>query len=65
MLGHDHVGGAEAVRGETMGDHLVGMYLHIAFLLANHGVPMQGYIPLGGMGTGWVVDTWGFTLVFP
>ena len=27
MLDHDHTGGAEAVRGETLGDHLVGMYV--------------------------------------
>ena len=65
MLGHDHVGGTEAVRGEMLGDHLVGMHLRIAFLLANPGVPAQGYVPLGGMGMGWVMDTWGFTPVLP
>ena len=65
MLGHNPVGGTEAVRGETLGDHLVGMHLRVAFLLANPGVPTQGYIPLGGMGAGWVVDTWGFTPVLP
>ena len=48
-----------------MGDHLVGMHLRVAFLLANPGVPAQGYVPLGGMGTGWVVDTQGFTPVLP
>ena len=26
MLGHDHVGGTEAVRGEMLGDHLMGMH---------------------------------------
>ena len=56
MLGHDHVGGMEAVRGEMMGDHLMGMHLR---------VPAQGYVPLGSMGTGWVMDTQGFTPVLP
>ena len=27
--------------------------------------PGQGYVPLGGMGMGWVVDTRGFTPVHP
>ena len=39
----------------------------VVFLLANPGVPAQGYryLPLGGMGTGWALDTQGFTPVLP
>ena len=61
MLGHDHMGGVEAVRGETVGDHLMGMHIP----LGQPQEPTQGYIPLGGMGMGWVMDTWGFTPVLP
>ena len=62
MLGHDHAGSMEAVRGETLGDHLVGNLgcTFIALLLASPRVP--GHLPRG---MGWVVDTWGFTPVLP
>ena len=37
----------------------------VVFLLANPRVPAQGYIPLGGMGMGWALDTLGFIPVLP
>ena len=37
----------------------------VVLFLANPGVPTQGYVPLRGMGTGWALDTWGFTPVLP
>ena len=37
----------------------------VVLFLANPRVPTQGYIPLGGMGTGWALDTQGFTPVLP
>ena len=43
----------------------VSYYQFIVFLLANPGVPTQGYVPLRGMGTGWVLGTWGFIPVLP
>ena len=64
MLGHYHVGGTEAVRGRHWVATSWGCAF-ISFLLANPGVPAQGYVPLGGMGMGWVVDTRGFTPVLP
>ena len=39
--------------------------LALAIHLPNPGVPAQGYVPLGGTGTGWAVDTRGFTPVLP
>ena len=64
MLGHDHKGGMEVVRGETLGGHLVGCTF-VAFLSANPRVPAQGYVPLGGTGMGWAMDTQVFTPVLP
>ena len=37
----------------------------VVFLLVNPRVPAQGYVPLRGTGTGWALDTRGFTPVLP
>ena len=55
MLDHNHTGGAEAVRGETLGDHLVGMYVCSIILGQPQGTCPGVHTPRGyryGLGPG-------------
>ena len=51
MLDHNHTGGMEALRGETLGDHLVGMYI-CSIILGQPWGTCPGVCTPGGYGYG-------------